>query len=157
MLSRLRVHTGVFRVYLAAIRRRTLPTRRSDLVVPCAGRLSFLTSNPVAQRKHEPGSPMNLANMRRQGVRNLIAFCLNDACRHTAVIEVWSYPPETEIAYFRNRVVCAKYGARRHKIDVRPTGRKHRAQLMTGAGMKRCRVVSDGWLIRPNSPGASAA
>jgi ketosteroid isomerase-like protein len=30
---------------------------------------------------------MDLANMRRQGVRNLIAFCLNDACRHQALIE----------------------------------------------------------------------
>jgi hypothetical protein len=39
---------------------------------------------------------MDLDNMRRQGVRRLIAFCLNDSCRHQAVIEVWSYPPETE-------------------------------------------------------------
>jgi hypothetical protein len=38
---------------------------------------------------------MDLANMRRQGVHSLIACCLNnDACRHQAVIEVWSYPPE---------------------------------------------------------------
>jgi hypothetical protein len=71
-------------------------------------------------RKHETGLPMDLANMRRQGVRRLIAFCLNDVCRHQAVIEVWRYPPETEIAYFKNRVVCAKCGARRNKIDVRP-------------------------------------
>jgi hypothetical protein len=26
--------------------------------------------------------------MRRQGVRNLIAYCLNDACRHQAIIDV---------------------------------------------------------------------
>ena len=74
----------------------------------------------MAQRKHEPGPSMDLANMRRQGVRRLIAYCLNDACRHQAVIEVWSYPPETEIAHFKNRVVCAKCGARRNKIDVMP-------------------------------------
>jgi hypothetical protein len=35
---------------------------------------------------------MDLANMRRQGVRNLIAHCLNDACRLQAVIDVSSYP-----------------------------------------------------------------
>ena len=74
----------------------------------------------MAQRKQEPGPPMDLANMRRNGVRSLIAYCLNDACRHQAVIEVWSYPPETEIAYFKNRVVCAKCGARLNKIDVMP-------------------------------------
>ena len=45
----------------------------------------------MAQRKHEPGPPMDLAHMRRQGVRRLIAYCLNDACRHQAFIEVWSY------------------------------------------------------------------
>ena len=74
----------------------------------------------MAQRKHEPGPPTDLANMRRQGVRRLIAFCLNDACRHQAIIEVWSYPANTEIAYFKRRVVCAKCGARGNKIDVRP-------------------------------------
>ena len=93
----------------------------------------------MAQRKHEPGPPMDLANMRRQGVRTLMAYCLNDACRHQAVIEVWSYPPETEIAYFRNRVVCAKCGARRHKIDVRPN-------------WKEADPVHD-WRGRPAMPG----
>ena len=42
--------------------------------------------------KHEPGPPMDLANMRRQGVRNLVAYCLYDSCRHQAVIDVSSYP-----------------------------------------------------------------
>ena len=38
---------------------------------------------------------MDLANMRRQGVRSLIAYCLNDACRYQAVIDVSSYPGDT--------------------------------------------------------------
>jgi hypothetical protein len=66
----------------------------------------------MAQRKHEPGPPMDLANMRRQGVRNLIAYCLNDACRHQAVIDVSSYPGETLVPWFRSKVKCAKCGAR---------------------------------------------
>jgi hypothetical protein len=40
----------------------------------------------------------------------LIASCLNDACRHTALIDVSSYPAETEVPSFRLRVVCAKCG-----------------------------------------------
>ena len=64
----------------------------------------------MAQRKHEPGPAMDLENMRRQAVRSLIAYCLNDACRHQALIEVWSYPANTEIAYFRRRVVCQMRG-----------------------------------------------
>jgi hypothetical protein len=39
---------------------------------------------------------MDLANMRRQGVHHLIAYCLNDSCRHQALIDVSSYPGHTE-------------------------------------------------------------
>ena len=62
---------------------------------------------------------MTLGNMRELGVQNLIASCLNDACRHTALIDVFSYPAETEIPYFKSRVVCAKCGGRGNKIDER--------------------------------------
>ena len=58
--------------------------------------------------------------MRALGVQRLIASCLNDACRHQALIDVSSYPADTEVPYFRNTVVCAKCGSRGHKIDVRP-------------------------------------
>jgi hypothetical protein len=47
---------------------------------------------------------MDLANMREQGVRGLIAYCLNGSCRHQATIDVSTY----------------KRGARRNKIDVVP-------------------------------------
>jgi hypothetical protein len=33
--------------------------------------------------------------MRGLGVARLIASCLNDACRHTALIDLSSYPAET--------------------------------------------------------------
>jgi hypothetical protein len=71
---------------------------------------------------------MTLGNMRDLGVKRLIASCLNDACRHVALIDVSSYPAETEIPYFRSRVVCAKCGSRRDKIDVRPNWKKQPAQ-----------------------------
>jgi hypothetical protein len=63
---------------------------------------------------------MDLANMRRRGVRNLIAYCLNDSRRHQAVIDVSSYPGDTPIPWFRSKVMCAKCGARNNRIDVRP-------------------------------------
>ena len=40
----------------------------------------------AANTKHPPGPPMKLANMREQGVRNLIGYCLNDACRHRSPV-----------------------------------------------------------------------
>jgi hypothetical protein len=47
--------------------------------------------------KHPPGPPMDLPNMRRQGVHDLIAYCLNDSCRHQAVIDVSKYPDNVEV------------------------------------------------------------
>ena len=63
---------------------------------------------------------MTLGNMRELGVQNLVASCLNDACRHVALIDVSKYPADTEVPWFRSRVVCAKCGGRGNKIDVRP-------------------------------------
>ena len=49
---------------------------------------SSVTVAVMAQRKYEPGPAMTLGNMREQGVRNLIATCLNHTCRHMALIHV---------------------------------------------------------------------
>jgi hypothetical protein len=62
----------------------------------------------MANPKHPPGPPMTLAKMRRQGVHHLIAYCLNDACRHQALIDVSSYPGDTPVPWFRSKVKCAK-------------------------------------------------
>jgi hypothetical protein len=76
---------------------------------------------------------MTLGNMRELGVQRLVAYCLNDACRHQALIDVSSYPAETEVPYFRSRVVCAKCGGRGHKIDVRPNWKEQPAgRSLTG-------------------------
>jgi hypothetical protein len=41
-----------------------------------------------------PGPLMMLGNMREQGVHHLIAFYLNDACRHQSLIDVSKYPDD---------------------------------------------------------------
>jgi hypothetical protein len=40
--------------------------------------------------------------MRGLGVQRLVASCLNDACRHVALIDVSSYPADTEVPWFRS-------------------------------------------------------
>jgi hypothetical protein len=55
---------------------------------------------------------MTLANMYEQGVRNLIAYRHNDACRHQAVIDVSNYPADIPVPWFRSRVKCGKCGRR---------------------------------------------
>ena len=74
----------------------------------------------MAERKQPAGPAMTLGNMRELGVQRLIASCLNDACRHVALIDVSAYPAETEVPSFGPRVACAKCGSRGNKIDVRP-------------------------------------
>jgi hypothetical protein len=70
--------------------------------------------------KQPAGPAMTLGNMRELGVQNLVASCLNDACRHVALIDVSKYPEDTEVPWFRSRELCAKCGSRGNKIDVRP-------------------------------------
>jgi hypothetical protein len=70
--------------------------------------------------KQPAGPAMTLGDMRDLGAQRLIASCLNDACRHQALIDVSGYPAETEVPWFANKVVCAKCGARGRHIDVRP-------------------------------------
>jgi hypothetical protein len=82
----------------------------------------------MAKPKQPPGPAMTLGNMRELGVQRLIASCLNDACRHTALINVSSYPAETEIPYFKSRVVRAKCGSKGNKIDVRPNWKEQPPQ-----------------------------
>ena len=45
----------------------------------------------MAKPKHPAGPAMTLGNMRELGVQNLVAFCLNDACRYTMAVDYW--PP----------------------------------------------------------------
>jgi hypothetical protein len=61
---------------------------------------------------------MTLGNMRRLGVHHLIGFCLNDACRHQALIDVSTYPEDVEVPSFQRRIKCSKCG--RRWVDVRP-------------------------------------
>jgi hypothetical protein len=44
------------------------------------------------KRKHPPGEPMTLGNMRHLGVQRLVATCLNDVCRHQGFSDVSTYP-----------------------------------------------------------------
>jgi hypothetical protein len=88
----------------------------------------------MAQPRRPPGPPMDLANMRRQGVRTLIAFCLNDACRHQAIIDVSSYSGDTPVPWFRSKVKCAKCGARNNRIDVRPNWKEQPGSIDDWSG-----------------------
>ena len=60
---------------------------------------------------------MDLANMRRQGVRGLIAVCLGAACGHKFTFGVDDYAGDLMLSWFPLRMICAKCEG---PIDVRP-------------------------------------
>ena len=72
----------------------------------------------MAKQRHEPGPPMTLSNMRKQGVCGLSVTCLNHACRHHSVVNVDDWPHEVEVPSFGLRMKCSKCGGKR--VDVRP-------------------------------------
>ena len=61
------------------------------------------------QAQAPAGPPMTLGNMRELGVQRLIASCLNDACRHTALIDL----SKAEEKHHAIQVICLLYGASR--------------------------------------------
>jgi hypothetical protein len=63
---------------------------------------------------------MTLGNMREQGVHHLVAYCPNDACRHSALIDVSSYAEDVEVPSFQRRIKCGKCGRSGRWVDVRP-------------------------------------
>jgi hypothetical protein len=90
-------------------------------------------------KKQMNGPPMDLANMRRQGVHHLIAYCLNDSCRHQALIDVSSYPDDVLVSWFRSKVKCAKCGHGGRRVDARPNWKEKPGSI-------------DNWSGRPAMP-----
>jgi hypothetical protein len=67
--------------------------------------------------------PMDLANMRQNGVRSLDVMC--HGCRHEVVINVDQYPGDLLVREFGPRMVCTKCGM--VGADVRPNWNERRA------------------------------
>ena len=69
-----------------------------------------------APSKSKPGPPMDLANMRDNGVRSIEVYCLD--CAHRADVNVDQFPAHWPVKSFEGRMVCGGCGGRR--VDVRP-------------------------------------
>jgi hypothetical protein len=59
-----------------------------------------------------------ISNIRELGVQRLIASWLNDACRHTALIDCRANPAETPVPSYGRRAACGKCRCKR--VDARP-------------------------------------
>jgi hypothetical protein len=73
-------------------------------------------------KRSNPGPPMTLANMRRNGVRAVIATC--EACGHKADVNVDVLPESITVPNAGGRLRCGQCGGK--AISTRPawhTGR----------------------------------
>jgi hypothetical protein len=82
----------------------------------------FMSGHGVEVGSHKPrpgrytGPPMDLANMRKNGVRCLLVHCL--ACAHQGSVNVDEQPDDLSVKSFEKRMTCSKCGSR--MVDVRP-------------------------------------
>jgi hypothetical protein len=72
---------------------------------------------------------MTLGNMRQTGVHHLIAYCLNGACRHQALIDVSGYPDNVEIRSWRGASAASVVAV---ASMCGPPGKRDRARLTIG-------------------------
>jgi hypothetical protein len=62
----------------------------------------------AASRFDGPIEPMDLANMRQNGVRSLLIFCLN--CHHEKIMNVDHLPDHLTVPSLGTRMACTKCG-----------------------------------------------
>jgi hypothetical protein len=74
----------------------------------------------TARRSSDPIEPMDLANMRQNGVRSLDVQCWQ--CRHRTIINADHWPGDLTVKSFEPRMVCTKCGT--IGADVRPNWRE---------------------------------
>jgi hypothetical protein len=66
--------------------------------------------------REKPGPPMTQANMRRNGVRTVIASC--EACGHEADVNVNALPEKIIVPETGRRLRCTHCGGK--EVDTRP-------------------------------------
>ena len=54
--------------------------------------------------KRPPGEPMTFGNMHALGVQQLVAYCVQDACRHQGLMDVSNYSDDVEVRSFVGKV-----------------------------------------------------
>jgi hypothetical protein len=83
------------------------------------------------QRFNDPIEPMDLANMRQNGVRSLAVQC--HQCRHEVIMNVDHLPGDVTVPSFGPRMVCTKCGT--IGADVRPNWKEQPPrETLTGPG-----------------------
>jgi hypothetical protein len=74
----------------------------------------------ATRRLNDPIEPMDLGNMRANGVRSLAIYC--HQCHHETIISADHWPGDLTVPSFGPKMVCTKCGT--IGADVRPNWRE---------------------------------
>ena len=91
----------------------------------------------ATKRLNYPIEPMDLANMRENGVRSLAVMC--HQCRHDTVMNVDHLPGDLTVPLFGPRMVCSK--CRAVGADVRPNWQERPVAAARASTIRRWSAV----------------
>ena len=90
--------------------------------VPTGCLVLLVSSRTLAAMPTASIPPMTLGNMRANGVRSLLVYCV--ACHRDAVFNVDAYGDDVPVPAFSPRMVCTRCGM--VGADARPNWNEHR-------------------------------
>jgi hypothetical protein len=86
-----------------------------------AATTGLVFSTESSRTKQRADLSMTLANMRELGLHGLHVLCLNPRCGHEIMFSADDYTADTDLSWFRARMICARCGSSR--LDVQPNWR----------------------------------
>jgi hypothetical protein len=92
---------------------------REEIKRSSAATADLLRSTQTPRAKQRADLSMTLASMRELGTHELHVSCLNPGCGHEITFSTDDYTGDTELSWFRARMICAKCGSSR--LDVQPS------------------------------------
>jgi hypothetical protein len=91
---------------------------REEIKRSSAATADLPLSTQMPRAKQRADLSMTLADMRESGKHELLVSCLNPGCGHEIMFSTDDYTGDTELWWFRARMICAKCGSSR--LDVQP-------------------------------------
>jgi hypothetical protein len=91
---------------------------REEIKRNSAATADLVLSSQTPRAKQRADRSMTLADMRELGTHELHISCLNPSCGHEIMFSADDYTGDTELSWFRARMICARCGSSR--LDVQP-------------------------------------
>jgi hypothetical protein len=110
----------------------TIKTRQTEFFISSSIRSQSSLGAPCQMSSFDRQiPPMDLGNMRQNGVRTLAIHCGGRWCNHEAILDVSDYADDVAVPAFGPRMVCTVCGA--IGADARPNWNERAPACLFGA------------------------